>query len=263
MTDPLACVEAAIDTLGSRKTRFWTPLDTSEGQVSTPNPKQNCGFGHFGQSGHRIGDTLRDDRFDVHESASRGDVCTPNGSRASSPISRGVQSVQSVQTHQINEQDQRLGFGHLEAAGVQNPGSGVQSRQPHPLDPDLARLEGIPLDWIEGVRLLREVPRPRTWPGRAWQQLLIDAERFLQRWGAQAACLGWQNWELFGCCRAAPWNRIQGLGLALLLGDREVVALTDREAAIRTPRGERQTYHRKPVDPLHPAERCLVWELAR
>ena len=94
MTDPLACVEAVIDTLGSRKTRFWTPLDTSEGQVSTPNPQEICGFGHFGQFGHPIGDILRDDRFDVHENPSCGDACTPNGSRASSPISRGVQSVQ-------------------------------------------------------------------------------------------------------------------------------------------------------------------------
>jgi hypothetical protein len=53
------------------------------------------------------------------------------------------------------------------------------------------------------------------------------------------------------------------MGLALLLGGGEVVALTDREAVIRTPRGARQTYRRKAVDPLHPAERCLVWELAR
>ena len=60
MTDPLACVEAVIDTLGSRKTRFWTPWDTSEGQVSTPNPQEICGFGHFGQL-----DTLSETFFET------------------------------------------------------------------------------------------------------------------------------------------------------------------------------------------------------
>ena len=34
------------------------------------------------------------------------------------------------------------------------------------------------------------------------------------------------------------------------------------EAVIRTPSGAHQTYRRKPADPLHPAERCLVWDLA-
>jgi hypothetical protein len=91
--------------------------------------------------------------------------------------------------------------------------------------------------------------------------LIGDARRFLELWGAQAAMLGWGDWELFGCHCRAPWGRIQGMGLILLLRGSEVVALTEREAALRTSRGARQTYRRKPVDPLHPAERRLIWQL--
>jgi hypothetical protein len=52
------------------------------------------------------------------------------------------------------------------------------------------------------------------------------------------------------------------MGLVLLLRGDEVAALTATEAVIRTITGARQSYRRKPADPLHPAERCLVWELS-
>jgi hypothetical protein len=105
------------------------------------------------------------------------------------------------------------------------------------------------------------MPPARTYPEHAWQQLIVDAERFLDGWAQQAMALGWPDWELFGCCRHAPWGRIQGMGLILLLHGRELTALTASEAAIRTRTGARQTYRRRPHDPLHPSERCLLWEL--
>jgi hypothetical protein len=117
-------------------------------------------------------------------------------------------------------------------------------------------------DWIAGVARLRGIPPPQHYPERAWRQLTVDAERFLDDWAAQAAALGWPTWELFGCHRRAPWGRIQGMGLVLLLRGDEIAALTETEAVIRTPTGARQTYYRQLHDPLHPAERCLVWELA-
>jgi TubC N-terminal docking domain len=40
------------------------------------------------------------------------------------------------------------------------------------------------------------------------------------------------------------------------------VEVTGTEAVIRTRTGARQTYHRRPRDPLYRAERCLVWELS-
>jgi hypothetical protein len=116
--------------------------------------------------------------------------------------------------------------------------------------------------WADGVARLRAMPPPPNYPQHAWQQLIVDAERFLDDWAAQVAALGWPAWELFGCCRHAPWGRIQGMGLVLLLRGDEIAALTAAEAVIRTPTGARQTYLRRLRDPLHPAERCLVWEVS-
>jgi hypothetical protein len=116
--------------------------------------------------------------------------------------------------------------------------------------------------WAAGVaRLAALAPHP-NYPQHAWQQLIVDAERFLDHWAPQAAALGWPTWELFGCHRQAPFGRIQGMGLVLLLRGDDIAALTATEALIRTQTGARQTYRRKSSDPLHPAERCLIWELA-
>jgi hypothetical protein len=51
------------------------------------------------------------------------------------------------------------------------------------------------------------------------------------------------------------------MGLVLLLRGHEIAALTATEAVIQTSTGARQTFRRRSADPLHPAERCLVWEL--
>ena len=74
--------------------------------------------------------------------------------------------------------------------------------------------------------------RTRDYPAPAWRQLMIDAERFLDLWGAQAASLGWRGWELFGCHRRAPWGRIQGMGLVLLLRGKKIATLTATEAVL-------------------------------
>jgi hypothetical protein len=115
--------------------------------------------------------------------------------------------------------------------------------------------------WIAGVARLAAMAPPRSYPAHAWQQLITDAERFLGDWAQQAAALGWPGWELFGCHRRAPWGRIQGMGLVLLLHGDPLAALTASEAVIRRGSGAHQTRRRKPVDPLPAAERCLVWEL--
>jgi hypothetical protein len=115
--------------------------------------------------------------------------------------------------------------------------------------------------WAAGVARLRAMPAAPNYPQHAWQQLIVDAERFLDDWAAQAAALDWPTWELFGCHRRAPWGRIQGMGFVLLLRGDAIAALTATEAVIRTQTGARQTYRRRLRDPLHRAERCLAWEL--
>jgi hypothetical protein len=131
-----------------------------------------------------------------------------------------------------------------------------------PLEKHAAPLLEVVATWAAGVARLRAMPPPPNYPQHAWQELNVDAERFLEDWAPQVAALGWPAWELFGCHRGAPWGRIQGMGLILLLHGRELAALTAAEAVIRARTGAHQTYRRKPCDPLHPAERCLIWELA-
>jgi hypothetical protein len=155
MTDPLQRIQAVIEALGSREAGFWTPLDASKEQVSNAEPQGNCGFGHFGGFGRRTENTIADDLAGEHENAPDGDARTSQASRASRPIQGSVQSVQSVQRLQKEKSHQPLRFEHLEAASVQNHGSGVQNsaterlKRQHPgyvLPP-----EGIPNEWSEGV----------------------------------------------------------------------------------------------------------------
>jgi hypothetical protein len=119
-----------------------------------------------------------------------------------------------------------------------------------------------PAEWSKGVARLSAMASPRAYPAHAWQQLILDAARFLEDWAPQAAALGWPAWELFGCHRRAPWGRIDGMGLVLLLHGDQLAALTASEAVIRRRSGAHQTSHRKLRDPLTATERCLVWELA-
>src|SRR5918996_6172164 len=53
--------------------------------------------------------------------------------------------------------------------------------------------------WAAGVARLATMAPPRSYPAHAWQQLITDAERFLDDWAPQAAAFGWPAWELFGC----------------------------------------------------------------
>jgi hypothetical protein len=115
--------------------------------------------------------------------------------------------------------------------------------------------------WTSGIARLRDLTPPRSYPARAWQQLITDADRFLNDWAAQAAALSWPGWELFGCHRRAPWGRIDGMGLVLLLHGDPLAALTATEAVIRRASGAHQTWRRRQHDPLTAAERCLAWDL--
>jgi hypothetical protein len=139
---------------------------------------------------------------------------------------------------------------------------GALAQPSHPKAEGGSARPGIPTQWGEGVLRLATMAPPRTYPAHAWQQLVADAERFVVDWAQQAAALGWPGWELFGCHKRAPWGRIQGMGLVLLLHGDPLAALTASEAVIRRASGAQQTRRRKAADPLLAAERCLVWELS-
>jgi hypothetical protein len=89
---------------------------------------------------------------------------------------------------------------------------------------------------------------------------VADARALLATWGATAAGLDWPPWSLWGMHREVPASR-RGRELVALLRGRPVVALTTTEAVIRASRDKTLTYRLPARDPLHPAERALLWEL--
>ena len=169
------------------------------------------------------------------------------------PLTPGLRELQQPQ--QLQQEPAPTVAEMQDGAAGSDTGSSAK-------DPRKKLPPGIPAEWLSGVARLAAMPPPRSYPAYAWQQLITDAERFLDDWAQQAAALGWRDWELFGCHRRAPWGRIQGMGLALLLHGDQLAALTASEAVIRRPSGAHQTWRRKERDPLPAAERCLVWELS-
>src|SRR5215472_8269098 len=118
----------------------------------------------------------------------------------------------------------------------------------------------IPRAWAEGFAAMQRAKppawaalRPQTWPDlinavglpQTWPDLINAVGLFLDRWGCQAAELGWDPEDLFGASPTAPQGRVDQLGLVFFLGaGREAVAMTADTASIRLPSGVVQTFHR-------------------
>jgi hypothetical protein len=102
-------------------------------------------------------------------------------------------------------------------------------------------------------------------PAMRWQQAVEDGRRFLATWGKQAEALGWTARDLFGLQTppAKPHpsysrlSRYDETGLIWLLRGREVAALTETTASIRSAAGNITIYrkHNKPAlgHPGHPS----------
>ena len=258
--DPLARVQAMVDAWGSAGT--FDTFDTNTSEVSPPNRLENRGFRHSRHFRHHGSERIGTDQSadaclqDAHEQESASRIVS---------YSTDVESVESVENAGKDSKDSDMIFDTSSLQVSKNKGQ-VSKSSVH-TDPKTASAEircsaGVPVAWLEGVARLATMAPPRTYPAHAWQQLITDAERFLEEWAQQAAALGWPVWELFGCHRRAPWGRIDGMGLVLLLHGDPLAALTATEAVIRRASGAHQTWRRKQRDPLTAAERCLVWELA-
>jgi hypothetical protein len=107
----------------------------------------------------------------------------------------------------------------------------------------------IPDEWRDGARLLAATPAPLDWPASAWERLKSALPAFMAAWAPQAAALGWGTLDLFGCHPQAPYARLDAQGLVLGLHHVEVVAMSERSAAVvlRDARnGRRMSYYRRP-----------------
>jgi hypothetical protein len=92
---------------------------------------------------------------------------------------------------------------------------------------------------------------------RRWRQAITDAGRFLGRWGAQAAALGWTTLDIFGAHPTHPVERVDCAGLIILLHGDELVAITADSARTRRRSGAILTFYRRPRPGAVP-----LWELA-
>jgi hypothetical protein len=111
-------------------------------------------------------------------------------------------------------------------------------------------------NWIEGLDRLSTADPPGGFSPDRWRQLIDDGHAFLDRWGEQAARLGWAAKDLFGVHPAAPAVRYDAMGLVPLIAGRRVIAMTADTALIGTRNGI-LTYRRSRVNAVS------LWELRR
>jgi hypothetical protein len=101
-----------------------------------------------------------------------------------------------------------------------------------------------PPEWHAILAELSERNCPDWMTLSRWAEMLSDVDAFLDRWGNVSRRLGWSALDLFGVHPAAPASRFDAMGLFLLIGGGEVIALTASSATIRRRSGAVLTYRR-------------------
>ena len=117
----------------------------------------------------------------------------------------------------------------------------AESRVPLIHDPDAfeeraALIEygaGVPREWAEGFAQLDLATPPKGFHERRWRTLIDDGGKFLDRWGGEAARLGWSELDVFGAHPIAPGARYDAAGLVTLINGGEVIAIRSDRATIR------------------------------
>ena len=101
-------------------------------------------------------------------------------------------------------------------------------------------------EWNAGVSRLQTMACPAGVRPDRWRQAIVDAGRFLDQWGAQAAALGWSTLDVFGAHPTHPLERLDCAGLIILLHGDELLAFTADTARTRRRSGAILTYYRRP-----------------
>lgn len=117
----------------------------------------------------------------------------------------------------------------------------------------------MPRNWTEGYAALAAMPPPTGFSPERWERLVRAAGKFVARWGADAARLGWSTLDVFGAHQGAPASRFDAMGLVLLLNRCEVVGIDQDGADVVTVTDARQRFRRRPLPP----GTVPLWELAR
>ena len=194
----------------------------------------------------------------------RLDELRGGGSEPAAPLSITVQDVQNVQNplselsfERFEQIEQPTEPQKLPARAADRAfatwGEGKRGRAAivqH--DGDILR------EWAEGFARLDPDRAPGDVPLKRWHRFVEDVGLFLASpFCASAAALGWGSYDLFGCDRERPFDRIDQAGLLWLLNGERLVMLTAKMATIETRTRARQTWNRKPDEP----GRALAWEV--
>lgn len=104
-------------------------------------------------------------------------------------------------------------------------------------------MTGLPKHIVAGIAQLQMMSAPHGLSPIWWIDISAGADRFAQRWAARALQLGWHEIELWGVDPEYPAST-HPRGLALMLAQADVVAMTKESALIRSHRGGRKNYRR-------------------
>jgi hypothetical protein len=106
----------------------------------------------------------------------------------------------------------------------------------------------IPPHWVHGIAGLESHQVPKGVPAHRWRQLINDCHTFFlakENWAERAAGLGWNDVELFGCCRR-PLERLGSAGLLWAINGGRLVELHRDWAVIeRASDRSRQVHYRE------------------
>ncbi len=106
----------------------------------------------------------------------------------------------------------------------------------------------IPPHWVDGIASLESHQVPKEVPAHRWRQFINDCHAFLlaeENWAERAAGHGWNDPELFGCCRR-PLERLGNAGLLWAINGGRLVELRRDWAVIeRASDRSRRVHHRE------------------
>jgi hypothetical protein len=109
------------------------------------------------------------------------------------------------------------------------------------------RPHDAPVEWIRGVNILQQGPRPLGIPPHRWRLFVEDTKQFVASpWARRVAELGWTANELFGSRYTSPHEHLGSSGLLWSMGGGQLVQLHRDGAAFITEDGRTRIFHRRP-----------------
>lgn len=112
----------------------------------------------------------------------------------------------------------------------------------------------VPSEWSEGFARLQCMERPASIPENRWLQVIDDAGRFLDSWGAKLAAFGWSAPEVFGVHPSRP--EVRRGGLVWHLRGCKVLAACEDRVIVESKSGNKQSIYSRVNEDC-----CLFWQL--